>query len=297
MTILQLKYFMEAAKCGNFTSAARTLYISQPSVTKQIGDLENELGFRLFSRKARGVELTEPGELLYQSLRRCQNDFGSALRQASQMSFAGNRLIIGMQSMIETYALSSAAHAFCDKCGITEVITKRLPLLDLLPALERHELDCAIMIDTAVPEDGPLTFCRLIPARDYVLASKNNRLVCPEQLSRETLRNVKIAMERPLNAMYASPFGPQKEICVNQGFLEQNVVFCDNFESALSLVEHSDTVMIVDEMTIFPNMDNYRFIDTGRQHYICLAWRREEHLPLVDDLVAYLCAQFPCDEA
>ncbi len=61
MNLTQVEYFLEAAKCLNFTAAARTLYVSQPALSKQIALLEKELGVPLFHRENRRVELTEAG--------------------------------------------------------------------------------------------------------------------------------------------------------------------------------------------------------------------------------------------
>ena len=66
---LNLYYiFYEAARCGNISAAARTLYISQPAVSKAIHKLEENLSAPLLLRSTRGVRLTEAGELLYRQL-------------------------------------------------------------------------------------------------------------------------------------------------------------------------------------------------------------------------------------
>ena len=56
---------MTAVECGNFTAAARLLHITQPAVTQNIADLENELGAKLLERGRNGISLTEKGELFY----------------------------------------------------------------------------------------------------------------------------------------------------------------------------------------------------------------------------------------
>ena len=56
---------MTAVECGNFTAAARLLKITQPAVTQNIADLENELGAKLLERSRSGISLTEKGELFY----------------------------------------------------------------------------------------------------------------------------------------------------------------------------------------------------------------------------------------
>ena len=63
MTLQQLTYFLAAAEHGSFSAAAESLFMAQPSLSEQIRRLEAELGVALFSRGARGLELTEAGRL------------------------------------------------------------------------------------------------------------------------------------------------------------------------------------------------------------------------------------------
>ena len=61
MTVTQVQYVLEIAKCGSITKAAEQFYISQPALSEQIKVLEAELGCTLFRRMAHGTELTEAG--------------------------------------------------------------------------------------------------------------------------------------------------------------------------------------------------------------------------------------------
>ena len=68
MELRHLRYFLAVAEAGSLTVAAeRTLHTSQPSLSRQIQDLENEVGVPLFKRTARGVELTASGQLIESS--------------------------------------------------------------------------------------------------------------------------------------------------------------------------------------------------------------------------------------
>lgn len=62
MKLQQLIYAVKVAECGNITEAARRLFVSQPSITSAIRELESEMGVVIFDRSNRGVVVTEEGE-------------------------------------------------------------------------------------------------------------------------------------------------------------------------------------------------------------------------------------------
>lgn len=62
MTIQQLTYFLATVEHGSFSAAARALYLTQPSISEQVRQLESELGIALFARAGRGLALTEAGK-------------------------------------------------------------------------------------------------------------------------------------------------------------------------------------------------------------------------------------------
>ena len=64
MEIRVLRYFLETAREGNMTRAAQRLFISQPTMSKQLKELEKELGTKLFVRTNYNIRLTEAGMLL-----------------------------------------------------------------------------------------------------------------------------------------------------------------------------------------------------------------------------------------
>ena len=70
MNFRHLKYFVTVADEQNFTRAAEKLHISQPPLSRQIQDLEAELGVDLFERGARPLKLTEPGRFFYEQIGR-----------------------------------------------------------------------------------------------------------------------------------------------------------------------------------------------------------------------------------
>ncbi|MGE4373382.1 MAG: LysR family transcriptional regulator [Xanthobacter sp.] len=80
MDLRHLRYFIAVAEEGNIGRAATRLHISQPPLTRQIQQLESELGVTLFIRTPRGMEMTEAGALFLEEARNIR----SVLEQATE---------------------------------------------------------------------------------------------------------------------------------------------------------------------------------------------------------------------
>ena len=63
----KLRIFYKVANAGSFTHASETLNLSQSAISRQISSLESEVGVPLFHRHARGLILTEQGEILFKA--------------------------------------------------------------------------------------------------------------------------------------------------------------------------------------------------------------------------------------
>ena len=68
MNTKQMEYIIELAQTKNFNKAAENLFISQPTLTYQIKNAEDEIGFLIFDRSSKGVSLTPAGEQFIISL-------------------------------------------------------------------------------------------------------------------------------------------------------------------------------------------------------------------------------------
>lgn len=77
MDIHHLEYFMEVARQKSFSKAADAIHISQPSISKAIRDLENQLGVKLFYRSNKYVELTDAGEAILEQAQQIVSSFGN----------------------------------------------------------------------------------------------------------------------------------------------------------------------------------------------------------------------------
>ena len=86
MNLMRIKYFVEVAKWGSFSKAAQTLYVSQPNLSRQIALMEQEVGFELFQRSGKRIQLTRAGEYLYSQLREVPEHIERAVAHAEVIS-------------------------------------------------------------------------------------------------------------------------------------------------------------------------------------------------------------------
>ena len=84
MNIQQLRYVVAIANSGTFREAAEKMYVSQPSLSISVKDLENELGFKIFSRTSSGTVLTRQGMEFYERAMEIVKSFDLFENQYSQ---------------------------------------------------------------------------------------------------------------------------------------------------------------------------------------------------------------------
>ncbi len=97
MELRHLRYFVVVAEYGNVRVASNHLHISQPAISRQIHDLETELGVQLFDRTTRGLRLTRAGEQYLSETRRALAMIEAAGRSARMvMEGRSGRLSIGL---------------------------------------------------------------------------------------------------------------------------------------------------------------------------------------------------------
>jgi DNA-binding transcriptional LysR family regulator len=88
-----LRYFAAVAAEGNLTGAAERLFVSQPALTKQIRQLENQLGVRVFARSRAGMTLTPAGQALTDRVPAVLAGLDVALREAKSAASRASRML------------------------------------------------------------------------------------------------------------------------------------------------------------------------------------------------------------
>src|SRR5580658_6473983 len=86
MELRQLRYFIAAGEEQHIRRAAKRLRIAQPAISRQIQNLEEEIGFALFERLPRGVRLTPAGKLYLNDARRVVGEIDGAVGRARRIA-------------------------------------------------------------------------------------------------------------------------------------------------------------------------------------------------------------------
>jgi DNA-binding transcriptional LysR family regulator len=174
----QLRYFVAVAEQRHFTHAARDLGVAQPSVSKQIKKLEEELGAPLFHRMKGNVALTPAGEALLPWARRVLGDLDAASSEVRELTeLRRGRLALGATPSVSTALLPEALARFHAAYPGVQLVASEAGSRDLVGALEQGALDLAIVILPLrhdVLETTPLFREELVVAvaPDHPLASR-----------------------------------------------------------------------------------------------------------------------------
>ncbi len=147
MELRHLRYFVAVAEMGSVTEAAeRRLYTSQPSLSRQIRDLESQVGVQLLSRSVRGVELTPAGKAFLDHARLVLMHVDAAVETARRAAQPERTTFaIGFQTGHEMNWLPRAMHLLRDELPTVEVRVSSDYSPDLAEALVRGQLDAAFL--------------------------------------------------------------------------------------------------------------------------------------------------------
>src|SRR6478672_10252696 len=146
MELRHLRYFIATAEMGSLTEAAKRLHTSQPSLSRQIRDLERQVGVELLSRSVHGVELTAAGKAFLAHARLALIQVDAAVdtaRRAAQP--ARKTFAIGFQTGHEMNWLSQAMQVLHDQLKNIQVTVTSDYSPDLAEALARGRLDLAFL--------------------------------------------------------------------------------------------------------------------------------------------------------
>jgi DNA-binding transcriptional LysR family regulator len=245
MKFRHLEYFVAAAEELNFTHAADRLHVSQPPFSKQIHDLEGELGINLFERRRKGVALTQAGKSFLIDARRILEDCESSIRKAQRISRGEiGELSIGY--------MSALTHDFLGKALEVWRLTAPGIVVDCIEmdsvSQERALLEGRISVGILVPSDRPVL--ELLHVR--LLIKYPVRLALPKSHPHANKSEIPLSLLKEeafigLTRMYPNYGDWLMKVCRRVGFKPRIVKEADGAASALAFVAAGFGVAVVSE--------------------------------------------------
>ena len=275
MNTTQLECFMAVANFLNFSRAAEQLRLTQPAVSHQINTLEDELGSKLFHRTSKSVRLTQAGQLFTQyagEILRLSGLSKTRLREYEKNQ--PMRLGIGCRSFLELQLLRPVLSKFRQEEPQLLPILRLIPFHSLENLLDERDIQLMFVFQGSAPKKAvyrQMALCTIACAcsQDYPLSQES-------QLTLQQLKGFGRITACPQHCYPSSLLEVQNQLVT--GRTPDQLLFCDNLETACTLAEAGFAFMLVPDLpqTRLPGL-----------RYIPLA-----DLPPISYGVAYLAEEF-----
>jgi LysR family transcriptional regulator, benzoate and cis,cis-muconate-responsive activator of ben and cat genes len=190
MELRHLRYFVAVAEEQNVTRAAARLNLSQPPLSRQIRDLEDELGFALFEHGAKSVKLTEAGNFFLIKVRAILKETEEAV-QAAKAVAQGERgeIHIGYAPSLSSEILPPALRHFHKENPGVRVQLHDLSTQEMVRGLKNGELQLAYMPQVSKRIMSEFTFRELRRFDVCVAMEPNHRLAKTRKVLLEEVAN------------------------------------------------------------------------------------------------------------
>ena len=194
MEIRVLKYFLMVAREENITKAAALLHLTQPTLSRQLMQLEAELGVKLFHRSKHSIILTEDGMLLK---RRAQEIVSLSDKTVQELSHKedvlSGEIAIGCGETKNMLFLSEQIRKFRQKYPLVQFSIHSAIADDIKERIEKGILDIGLLME---PVDiGKYEFIRMPQKEKWgILVRKDSELAAKESINPKDLTNVPLIM-------------------------------------------------------------------------------------------------------
>jgi len=187
MELRHLRYFVAVAEAGSLTmAAARKLHTSQPSLSRQIRDLESELGAQLLTRRARGIELTPAGRAFLDHARSVLAQVDAAAEAARRVAHPGKPcFVMGFLTGHELTWMPEALQILRDELPNIDVMISSQYSPLLANGLSKGKIDAAFLRRERGAPD--LAFRLLVKEPLVVVLPSNHRLAALKAISPQDL--------------------------------------------------------------------------------------------------------------
>ncbi|MBU9721441.1 MULTISPECIES: LysR family transcriptional regulator [Bacillaceae] len=153
MELRQLQYFIEVANREHVTDAADALHVAQSAVSRQISNLENELGVDLFIREGRRVKLTPIGKIFLERIEQAMNVINDATREVEEyLDPEKGTIRIAYPISLAAYTLPTAIYAFRMQYPDAKFYLKQALYGELIDGVIKGDFNMALIAPVPMEE-------------------------------------------------------------------------------------------------------------------------------------------------
>ncbi|MCQ2177230.1 MAG: LysR substrate-binding domain-containing protein [Bacteroidales bacterium] len=245
MELRQLKYFVRTAQTLNFSEAARSLYVSQSTLSQQIKALENELGTVLFQRDSHSAALTQSGAMLLPLAIQTIQDAEACKAQVDDLKeMLTGELNIGVTYSFSHILTETVKNFLKEYPGVKLNIFYR-NMVELMEALRHREVDLVLAFKPGQSYDE-IESSNLFSDKLAVIMRKDHPLAGRESIKIDELKRYRIAI--PAKGLQARN-SLEEHICIERSGL--NVCLEINEANILlDIVQDSNLLTMLSEASI-----------------------------------------------
>lgn len=281
MELKDLEAFAMVAEELHFGRAAERLHISQPPLSHRIKMLESTVGFPLFDRSTRNVELTPDGQLLLPAVRR-------ALREANRVEETASMISAGERGRVRIGFAGASSHRALPK--LSNAVRLAYPEIDLqlksqtyvYTAMEQLEEGAIDLAFSRLPSSHPKLESRIIQIEELVCAvPADHRLAERDSVCLNDLRSEEfVSLPDDQGSILQSTM---YSLCVTAGFKPNIVQLAPDSVTIMALIAAGVGITITLSSVESAQEDAVVFLpisDASPNHmFSTLSWRRDDPAP------------------
>lgn len=290
MELRHLKYFVTVAEELNFSRAAVRLFISQPALSRQIKNLEDELGVELFLRQSDGLVLTEGGHFLLQQAKDILNRSQIAVQTLkAHYTYTDEPLVIGyIPTILQTF-LGQTLHRFGRSHPEVAVRLQEMPPAEQVRALRDRAIDIAFMGNPPNELDAEFTVQCVKKVRIYAVLPETHPLAHESSINLAQLASEKfIGMSEET---FPGRNDRIRDTCRCAGFMPNLHLFADSHASMITLVAAGQGVAVMPQEAESLPHPQVKFVPLHHPVYYARStavWRKEKPTKSLDKYLKIL---------
>lgn len=246
MTIVQIEYLLAVANCGSFSQASERCFVTQPSLSMQIKNLEQELGVILLDRTKKPVMPTEAGVVVLEKAKEALKAYYNIKESVNELrGEIGGTLHLGVIPSIAPYLLHRFIPGFLKQYPKVELEIREMKTADIFDALNRDNLDAAIIAGGMCP-DG-IVEEELFNDHFYAYVSPTDPL-----FERSNVRIDDINTKRLLLLSDGHCLRDQiLELCQSRRAVKSNCNFeSGSLDTLMRIVDNTDSITVLPEIAL-----------------------------------------------